>query len=65
MILIPHKVYLEYILISDTEMWKPQLLRPYWVFEYKNTTIEDGNMVESRAAIRINAETGEDAAYGK
>lgn len=59
------KIYLEYILISDTEMWKPQLLRPYWVFEYKNTTIEDGNMVESRAAIRINAETGEDAAYGK
>ena len=59
------KIYLEYILISDTEMWKPQFLRPYWVFEYKNTTNENGNMIESRNAIRINAETGEDAAYGK
>ncbi len=59
------KIYLEYILISDTEMWKPQFLRPYWVFEYKNTTNENGNMIETRNAIRINAETGEDAAYGK
>lgn len=59
------KIYLEYIMIADTEMWKPQYLRPYWTIEYVNTTNENGVIAETREAIRINAETGEDAAYGK
>ena len=59
------KVYLEYVLIASEGMWKPRVMRPYWTIEYTNSTETDGQMVGSKNAIRINAETGKDLAYGK
>lgn len=58
-------IYLEYVLIASESMWKPQLMRPYWVVEYTNTNEADGRVYVTQDAIRINAETGEDLAYGK
>lgn len=58
-------IYLEYVPIASEELWKPQLLRPYWTIEYTNTTTVDGNTYTTKDNIRINAETGENLAYGK
>lgn len=58
-------IYLEYVPIASESLWKPQLLRPYWTIEYTNTSITDGVKNTSKDVIRINAETGEDLAYGK
>ena len=57
--------HLEYVLIASEGMWKPRVMRPYWTIEYTNSTETDGQMVGSKNAIRINAETGKDLAYGK
>ena len=58
-------IYLEYVPIASEELWKPQLLRPYWTIEYTNTATVDGNTYTTKDNIRINAETGENLAYGK
>lgn len=54
-------IYMEYVPIASEDYLVPDKLRPYWVIHYQT---EDGYLYHGKA-VRINAETGEDLAYGK
>lgn len=55
------RIYLEYVAITTHEYYTPDILRPYWVIHYQT----EGSSYYHGRAIRINAETGENLAYGK
>ena len=55
------RIYMEYVPIASGDYMTPDVLRPYWVIHYQP---EDGYQCQG-LAIRINAETGENLAYGK
>ncbi len=55
------RIYMEYVPIASGDYMAPDVLRPYWVIHYQT---EDGYQHQG-LAIRINAETGENLAYGK
>lgn len=55
------RIYLEYVAITSSDYFTPDVLRPYWVIHYQT----EGSSSYLGNAIRINANTGEDLVYGK